>query len=177
MRRAILVNGLPASGKTSVSRALVARHGWPLLTLDSVKEPFFDELGVGDREHNRALGRAAMAAIFGVIGDGADDAVFVVDAWFGVVTRARLDALIARAGVGTVAEIWCEAPGAVLAARYRARADGRHAGHPGPEYAEELAARAATVAPLGLGPLLRVDTTAPLDEAALAAFVASVLAA
>ncbi len=54
MKRVILVNGLPASGKTAVSRAITARHGWPLLTLDSVKEPFFDEIGVGDRERNRA---------------------------------------------------------------------------------------------------------------------------
>lgn len=177
MKRVLLVNGLPASGKTSVSRHVTARHGWPLLALDRVKEPFFDEIGVGDREHNRALGRAAMAAIFGVIGDGPDGAVFVIDAWFGVVTRDRLDALIARAGVGALAEVWCQAPGAVLAERYRARADARHPGHPGADYAGELAARAATAAPLGLWPVLRVDTTRPLDGPALDAFVVALLAA
>ncbi len=100
-----------------------------------------------------------MAAIFGVIGDGPDGSVFVIDAWFGVVTRERLQALIAGAGVTAVAEIWCAAPGAVLAERYRARAGQRHKGHPGAEYAEELAARASQVAPLGIGALLRLDTS------------------
>jgi len=171
VKTAILVNGLPASGKTTVSRHLSAARTWPLLTLDSVKEPFFDAFGVGDREHNRALGRAAMAALWAVVGDGPDGAVYVLDAWFGVVTRERLAELIAGAGVGRVLEVWCHAPGEVLAARYVARAGRRHPGHPGPDYAPELARRAGEVSPLRLGPVLEVDSARAVDLAAVEAWI------
>jgi predicted kinase len=50
MKRAVLVNGVPASGKSTVARGISVRTGWLLLILDRVKEPFFDELGIGDRE-------------------------------------------------------------------------------------------------------------------------------
>ena len=49
MKRAILVNGVPASGKSTVARAVTDRFGWPLLALDTIKEPFFDEIGAVDR--------------------------------------------------------------------------------------------------------------------------------
>ncbi len=175
MKRAILVNGLPASGKTRAARAVVAATGWPLLTLDSIKEPFFDELGLGDREWNRALGRAAYTALWSLIADAADGSTFVVDAWFGFqpidVLRRHLD----RAGVTATAEIWCHAPGEVLAARYLERLDIRHPGHPGAAYAPELAARSATVAPLAIGPVFDYDSTLPLDGPALMTWLHSVL--
>ncbi|PPE77281.1 transcriptional regulator, partial [Kaistia algarum] len=61
------------------------------------------------------------------------------------------------------AEIWCHAPPDIVAARYAARATTRLPGHPGPEYAEELRALAARAKPIGRGPLLDVETTAPVD--------------
>ena len=177
MKSALLVNGLPASGKTSVARAVTSRTGWPLLTLDSIKEPFFDQLGIGDRAFNRQLGRAAYQAIWSIIADAPDGAHVVIDAWFWLEPIEVLRQCLDRAGVTAVAEVWCEAPGTVLAERYIARAHLRHPGHPGIDYAPELAARAAAVAPLGLFPLLRIDTTGPLDVARLMQFVSSALVA
>jgi len=67
MRRAVLVNGVPASGKSTVARLISSRRNWPLLGLDVIKEPFFAHLGVGDREYNRKLGRASYQATFDLI--------------------------------------------------------------------------------------------------------------
>jgi glucokinase len=63
-RAAILVNGVPASGKSTVSRTISAALAVPLLALDTVKEALFAELGTGDRLHNRRFGRASYGAIW-----------------------------------------------------------------------------------------------------------------
>ncbi|MDR3375492.1 MAG: AAA family ATPase [Ancalomicrobiaceae bacterium] len=177
MKAALLVNGLPASGKTSVARAVTTRTGWPLLTLDSIKEPFFDQLGIGDRDFNRALGRGAYHAIWSIIADGPDCLHVVIDAWFWLEPLEVLRRSLALAGVTHVAEAWCEAPPEVLAERYVGRAGQRHAGHPGVEYATELMTKALTAHPLGIFPLIRVDSTRPLDVDALMRFVATHLGA
>ena len=56
MKRVVLVNGVPASGKSTVARAVSEAKGWPLLTLDTIKEAFFEHIGTGDRNYNRLMG-------------------------------------------------------------------------------------------------------------------------
>ena len=121
MKRAVLVNGVPASGKSTVARAVSQSKGWPLLTLDTVKEAFFEHLGTGDRDYSRLLGRASYQAIFALIADFPDGATAVVDAWFGFQPVELLRGHLARAGIGQVAEIWCHAPAEIIGERYRAR--------------------------------------------------------
>lgn len=159
MKRAILVNGIPASGKSTVARGLAERLGCPLMTLDTVKDPLFDHFGIGDREHNRKLGRASYAIIFAAVRDWPDGTSVVIDAWFGFQPLDILDSHLAGAGLGSVAEIWCHAPPDVLAERYRSRLETRGAGHPGADYIPELVALAARAAPTGRAPVFAVDTT------------------
>ena len=121
MKRAIIVNGVPASGKSMVARALADATGWPLLALDTIKEALFEHLGRGDREHNRLLGRASFQAMFALIGDFPPGATVILDAWFGFQPRAVLNAHIARSGLGRIAEIWCHAPPGEIGARYASR--------------------------------------------------------
>ncbi len=167
MKRAILVNGLPASGKSTVARALSKARGWPLLTLDTVKEAFFAHLGTGDRDYNRLLGKASYQAMFDLIGGFPAGSTTLIDAWFGFQPIEVLQNHIARAGIGSVAEIWCHAPGHVLGERYRARLSERHAGHLGASYIPELVELADKARPLGIFPVFDVDTTNDLDAAAL----------
>ena len=171
MKTAILVNGVPASGKSTVSRAVARRLRVPLMTLDTFKEPMFHHIGMGDREHNRKLGRASYEIIFAAIGDWPSDATVVVDAWFGFQPPEILERHLSTAGIGCTAEIWCHAPGPVLAERYLSRAATRSPGHPGPEYVPELLALNARAAPVGRGACLGIDTTAPLDEDAVLAWI------
>ena len=171
MRKAILVNGVPASGKSTVSRAVARRLCLPLMTLDTVKEPMFHHIGKGDRDHNRKLGRASYEIIFAVIGDWPADATVVIDAWFGFQPPDVLERHLSTAGIAHTAELWCHASGPVLAERYLSRAATRSAGHPGPEYVPELLALNARAMPIGRGPCLHVDTTAPLDPDAVMAWI------
>lgn len=164
MKRAVLVNGVPASGKSTVARAISAHFGWPLLGLDTIKEPFFEHVGVGDREYNRKLGRASYAAIFNLIADFPSGSTAVVDAWFGFQPAEVLTDHLKRAGIDHAVEIWCRAGPAQVAERYAARVGNRATGHPGLEYLPELLALSQRARPLGLFPLLEVDTSIPLNE-------------
>lgn len=59
MNRYIVVSGLPASGKSTLARAIADALRLPLLDKDEVLEGFFDRLGVGDSEWRNKLSRAA----------------------------------------------------------------------------------------------------------------------
>jgi glucokinase len=177
MKRLVLVNGVPASGKSTVARAVSQVRGWPLLALDTVKEALFAHLGTGDRDYNRLLGKASYQAIFAAIGDFPDGATAVVDAWFGFQPAEILQGHLARAGAGKVVEVWCHAPAEIIGERYRARLGERHAGHLGEAYVPELIELAGRARPLGSFPLFEVDTTSPLDLPALSAWLDAALKA
>lgn len=166
-KRAVLVNGVPASGKSAVARALSDATGWPVLTLDTIKNPFLSILPPGDRLFNRTLGRASYAAIFDLIADAPQGTTVIIDAWFGFQPLETLQDHIARAGITDLAEVWCFAPPETIGTRYGARLHLRPAGHPGADYVPELIALAHRAAPTGLAPRYEVDSTQDLNIAAL----------
>lgn len=171
-RRAILVNGVPASGKSSVAKLIAAQTGWPVLAIDTVKNPFLVELAPVDRLMNRTLGRAAYRSIFDLTAQFAPDATVIIDAWFGFQPAEVLEAGLLAAGITSVQEVWCHAPPETIGARYAARVATRPAGHPGLDYVPELIALATRARPLGAYPRYDVETTRPTDAAALMRFVA-----
>lgn len=175
-RRALLVNGVPASGKSRVARAMADALGWPLLSLDTVKGPFLAELPPGDRPFNRSLGRAAYAAIWDTLAESPSGTGVVIDAWFGFQPLSLLDDGLARAGVAQAAELWCEAPPEEVGRRYAARVPARGPGHPGLDYVPELVELARRAVPTGRAPVLRIDTTRPLDRAGALAWARRALA-
>ncbi len=162
-KRAVLVNGVPASGKSSVARALSDATGWPVLALDTIKNPFLEILPPGDRLFNRTLGRASYAAIFDLIAEAPAGSTFIIDAWFGFQPLETLSDHIARSGLGQLAEVWCNAAPETIGARYAARLDARPAGHPGADYVPELIELARRAAPTGLAARFDVETTTPVD--------------
>ena len=166
MKGAVLVNGVPASGKSVIARALSQATGWPLLALDTIKEALFEDIGRGDRDHNRMLGRASYRAIFEIVADCPPDTRVVIDAWFGFQPRALLDQHIARAGVSRIAQVWCFAPPGVIGARYASRVGERSTGHLGLDYVPELIDLARRATPLEGFATLGVDTTKPPPDVA-----------
>lgn len=160
----VLVTGLPASGKTTLGRRLSLALGLPLLAKDVVKETLFDTLGVRDRLWSQQLGAAANEVLWALLPDCPPGAV--LDLWFdprrdvGFAQRG-----LARAGVQTAVEVLCDCPGEVAARRYAKRIR-----HPGHLQADEVTLQriresGPLMAPLGVGPTLRVDTTRPVDVA------------
>ena len=162
-RTAILVNGVPASGKSTVSRRIAAELALPLLALDTVKEALFAELGTGDRLHNRRFGRASYGAIWALVGEFPAQSAVVVDAWFGFQPLELLQGHLSRAAVTRSVEIWCTAPPEVIAQRYADRARQRHEGHLGLDYVAELRELAARARPLDIGLVIPVDTSMAVD--------------
>lgn len=82
---------------------------------------------------------------------------------------------LARALPGRLIEVHCTVPLDLARARYRARAGHCHAGHLDDARSDqELWGEPSR--PLGLGPVVVVDTSGPVETAKLAATVAQVLA-
>jgi glucokinase len=159
LRKAILINGPPSSGKSHVAEQLVPLLAYPLFSIDTIKEMLFENLGTGDREFNRKLGRTALSIIMAIVRDLHEDAVVMIDAWFGSRAFNDLEGQLLQAKITHVVEIWCHAPGEILAERYIARVDDRHPGHPDESYANELIKVAQDATPLHIGPVLTIDTS------------------
>ncbi|ALN75503.1 ROK family protein [Aureimonas sp. AU20] len=175
-KRLVLVNGVPASGKSGVARALSDATGWPILSLDTIKNPFLTEIEGVDRPFNRKLGRASLRAMFALAREAPAGTTLILDAWFGFQPAEFLAELLGEAGIDTVAELWCSAPPELIGARYGARVNERPPGHPGLDYVPELVALAARARPLDLGPRLDVDTTERFDLMQTRHWLASALA-
>jgi glucokinase len=171
MKRAVLINGVPASGKSTVARAVSDACGWPLFAVDTIKQPFFDEIGPVDRAFNRKLGRAAYAAIFATVADFPDPCTVIVEAWFGFQPVDVLEGHLQYAGIGEAVQLWCHAPPDVVGERYAARVPLRQPQHPGLDYVPELIALAKRAVPLPQYPVLMVDTTTPLNVAEVLDFL------
>jgi predicted kinase len=83
---------------------------------------------------------------------------------------------LATAGADAVVEVWCDVPPDVARGRFEARAATRHPVHAdGRDMTTEWAAWSAEGAPLALGPVVRQDTTGPVDVGALARRVMAAL--
>lgn len=172
-KRLIMVNGVPASGKSSVARGICEMTGWPILALDTVKNPFLELIDGVDRPFNRILGRASYKSIFSIIEESAPGSTFIVDAWFGFQPLEVLRSHIEMAGITEIAEIWCHAPPELIGERYGKRSAERLPGHPGIAYVPELIELARNAQPYRLGPVLDVETTRPVDIPEIVAWVAS----
>ena len=160
-RKAIIVNGLPASGKSTVAREMARSFNLPILARDTIQEALYDVIGTGDREYNRMLGRAGMAVIWAVINNFPLDASVIIDTWcryppYDWVAQGR-----ATAGIDRFVKIWCHASGEILSSRYLSRVGVRHPGYPGKDFAVELIEIAKKTGPMGIGDLFLVDTSSP----------------
>jgi glucokinase len=164
----VLVTGVPGAGKSTLAAQLAVALAAPLLSRDAVKESLFDSLGVRDRAWALSLGRASARVIWSLVASGAPAAV--VDIWLDPLRGDHDDARdgLAAAGITGALEVLCRCPGEVAAQRYAARH--RHPGHLGADEStlQRIREAAAAMTPLGVGPSIEVDTTAPVDVAALA---------
>ncbi len=165
----VLVAGWPGSGKSTLAAALAAELALPLLAKDEIKEALMEGLGRPETvAASRRLGRAAVLVMLRAARTcpGA-----VLDStWFDYALP------LARALPGPLIEGHCTVPVALARARYRARAGRRHAGHLDDARGDrELWGEPSR--PPGLGPVVAVDTSGPVDIAELAVTMARVLAA
>jgi predicted kinase len=177
---AVLVNGLPGSGKTTLALALSAALGLPLYRKDAIKETLADVLGVTPpdgrdaRAWSRALGAAASETMWTLLSESHAGAVLEAPHLSDDHEFAR--AGLARARVEGLHEVWCDVPIDIAHARYAARAASRHPIHDDERssLADDWRAWSAAAEPLGLGPVYRVDTRIPVDASTVATLAVAI---
>jgi predicted kinase len=194
-RRLVFVSGPPGAGKTTLAGPLAAELGFALLAKDRIKETLHDALGLdADLAWSRRLGAATMELLWAL---AADSPAVVLEANFWPDDPRHGER--ARALAARTVEVYCSCPIEECLSRYAARAASRHPVHVLDRY-RGLATGAARAAgagapavppladdplvdtfarsarPLRLGPVVIVDTTRPVDVAAVAAAVRRLLA-
>jgi glucokinase len=173
----VVMSGLPGSGKSTLAGGLASALSLPLLDKDDVLEVLLDSPGTS-AVPRAELSRAADAVLQRVV-RGMSTGAVVVSFW-------RYAALSTTSGTPTqwlagihgarIVEVFCDCPPALAADRFLSRT--RHPGH-----GDATATREATEAgfqqlqaqgPLGIGRLVRVATSRPVDVRLLAEEVARV---
>jgi predicted kinase len=156
-QRLILINGLPGSGKSTLAGRLAPALRVPLIGKDALKE---------------AMAAAAPGVPPGVLGHLAAQVMWELAAvtpgvvileswWFRPRDLAFAADGVAHSGASSTVEIWCSVPPELALQRYRSR--DRHAVHDDARrVAEDWPRWAAEAQPLGLGPVIVVETDRPV---------------
>jgi predicted kinase len=176
VNRFVVVSGLPASGKSTVAKALAASLELPLLDKDTLLEALFETTSVPDVQIRRELSLRADSE-FQKQASRAGSAVLAswwkhprspVDSGTPTEWLARLP--------GTHVEVHCNCSPAAAAERFVSRK--RHPGHLDGRWSNlELLAsfkQQASFGPLGFGRLIEVETESTLELSALLRTVAQV---
>jgi len=171
MLRQIIISGIPASGKSTVGRAVAAALGLAMLDKDEFLEALFNSQGIGDAEWRKRLSRAADEILRekALRSDGA-----VITSWWRhpssrVDSGTPVEWLSSLPGVAI--ELHCVCSPHVAAHRFLLRK--RHEGHLDhlKKPAEVVASfeEHAAFGPLGIARVVRVDTDRTVEMSAVLA--------
>jgi predicted kinase len=164
-RSILLVSGAPASGKSTLARALAEIFGYSLISKDTIKESLFDSLGTALGKHletpaelSRLLSSAAMEVLWSLAPDCPQ---VILEANF----RPKSDYERGRIGAfeGRKLEVYCHCTLEEASRRFRERATrtDHHPAHSIKTMSVELLE--AYDRPIGVCPVIDVDTEQPVN--------------
>jgi predicted kinase len=168
----VVVSGTAGSGKTTLAVPLAAELQLPLISKDSIKEALADVLGLGDDAWSQRLGAASFEVLYALAATA--PAAVLETSWH----RKRCAPRLRQLGKPIV-EAFCHCPADVVANRLRVRAaTDRHPIHRDMITPAMLGyLRFVRPKPVGIGPVLRVDTANDVDIASTAKWVQAQLRA
>jgi predicted kinase len=169
---AVLVNGPPGAGKSTMAGELAAQLGVPLISKDLLKEAMADQ--VITRLPTTGLGAIASEAMWRLAAL-VDGGVVVDSFWCTGRDEQHLQDGLEIAGITDAVELWCSADIPTMRERFKSRA--RHPAHHDAERMDEWEAMVRLAEPVSEYPVVRVSTQEPVDAAALAARVKELLPA
>ncbi|GAA2506433.1 AAA family ATPase [Winogradskya humida] len=165
----VLVNGLPGSGKSTLAPRLAAALGAACLVKDRIKESLAEAVVT----EVPGLGAVAMETVWALA--AAVPGMVVVDSWwFKPRDLDHAQQGITRSGATATVEVWCDVPAETARSRFIARkrpsvyADAER-------LATDWSTWAAVAEPLAIGPVVRVDTSRPVDMPELVTAVRAAL--
>ena len=164
--RVVLVNGLPASGKSTLGAELAERLGWTFLSKDVLKEQFGEM--VWPQVSTVRLGGLALDTLYALA--ALIDGGVVLDAvWLSTRDLPFLKAGLATMGEPHVVEVWCDIAEDLARERFELRMIDRHPMHESwrPGFWEDAG-------PITESPI-RVDTSGVVDVERVAVLVLSAL--
>lgn len=157
----VVVSGPPASGKTTLARAIAPALGLPLIAKDTIKQALMAVLPVPDIQTSRIMGTASVAALLAVAAE--TGGAVLESVWH----RSRaLDDL--HRLPGHIVEVFCRCDQQVAARRYALRAGTRAAGHFAAERTIEELWNDEVAQPVAGGwPVIEIGTNSPVDVSPL----------
>lgn len=161
----LIFTGLPASGKTSLAHELAVRLKLAFIDKDNILEELFESLGCRDFAERQRLSRASDRIMKSIVGKSHGAAV--VSFWSGPSVPDNSGTSIDWISElrGDVIEIYCDCSPGLAAKRFAERE--RHPNHFDSDRdrqgIEDRFAALSKDGPLGLGKLVRVNTSINVD--------------
>lgn len=166
-RMVVLVNGLSGAGKTTLSRPLSEALKLPLFSKDVIKETWGEILGAtppaerSQKSWNALFGAAASQTMWNLLAQSPCGGIIDSPLTAGMLSYVK--AGLSATGVARPLEIWCGVPAELAERRRKERWVVMHPIHGEYAPAPKADGEKKDGEPLGLGPVLHVDTSGPVD--------------
>ncbi len=160
MNYLIIVNGLPATGKTTLSTKLAESLKVPIFRKDDIKEKIADRLSNLTTDDSYRLGLISRMMLSYLAEKLRDDMTYIIDSNFS--PGQETDSFVKEVKGLRVIEIFLKAEGEILFKRFANRTKERHPIHL--EHHLDVSNFEKTITegllePLNLGVMIEVDTT------------------